>query len=107
MTKKIRVAVVGCGRVSRTAHYETLKNNPAYEFVAVCDTDKQRADEWSAKNKVKAYYSLKDMLESEKLDLVSINTPNGYHAKLGKMVAERGIHVITEKPLAMNLDDAD
>jgi len=107
MTKKLRIAVVGCGRVSRTAHYDALKNNPNYEFVAVCDVDRSRADEWAGKNDVKAYYDMETLLAGERLDVVSVNTPNGFHAKLGRLVAARKINVIVEKPLAMNLEDAD
>lgn len=107
MTKKLRVAVVGCGRVSKTAHYSSIRDNKNYEFVAVCDIDKARADRWAAENRVKAYYHIEELLKSEKLDLVSICTPNGLHAKLGMMVAKHGVNVIIEKPLAMNIEDAD
>ena len=105
--KQIRVAVVGCGRVSRTAHYSAIKGNVDFEFRAVCDIDKSRADEWALKNNVRAYYDLDDMLANEPLDLVSINGPNGLHPALAAMVAERGIHVLAEKPLAIRLKDAD
>ena len=104
---QIRVAVVGCGRVSRTAHYSAIKGNPDYDFRAVCDIDRSRADEWALKNNVRAYYDLDEMLASEPLDLVSINAPNGLHPALATKVAERGIHVLAEKPLAMRLKDAD
>jgi UDP-N-acetyl-2-amino-2-deoxyglucuronate dehydrogenase len=103
----IRVAVVGCGRVSRTAHYAAIKGNPDFDFRAVCDIDRTRADEWSRKNNVTAYYDLDDMLTREPLDLVSVNAPNGLHPSLAAKVAERGIHVLCEKPLAMRLKDAD
>jgi UDP-N-acetyl-2-amino-2-deoxyglucuronate dehydrogenase len=106
-TGPLRVAVLGCGRVSRTAHYAAIKENPDFEFRAVCDIDRARADEWSRKNNVRAYYDLDDMLAREALDLVSINTPNGLHPQLAAKVAERGINVLCEKPLAMKLRDAD
>jgi UDP-N-acetyl-2-amino-2-deoxyglucuronate dehydrogenase len=106
-TRPLRVAVVGCGRVSRTAHYAAIKSNPDFEFRAVCDTDRTRADEWSRKNNVTAYYDLNEMLEREPLDLVSINAPNGLHPLLASRVAQRGVNVLCEKPLAMRLKDAD
>jgi UDP-N-acetyl-2-amino-2-deoxyglucuronate dehydrogenase len=99
--------VVGCGRVSRTAHYAAIKGNPDFEFSAVCDIDHARADEWSRKNNVRAYYDLAGMLEREPLDLVAINAPNGLHPELAKQVAHRGVNVLCEKPLAMRLRDAD
>ena len=103
----LRVAVVGCGRVSRTAHYGAIKGNPDFEFRAVCDIDRARADEWSRKNNVTAYYDIDDMLAAEPLDLVSINTPNGLHPQLAAKVAQHGVNVLCEKPLAMRLKDAD
>jgi UDP-N-acetyl-2-amino-2-deoxyglucuronate dehydrogenase len=105
--RPLRVAVVGCGRVSRIAHYAAIKGNPDFEFRAVCDIDRARADEWSRRNNVTAYYDLDDMLEQESLDLVSINAPNGLHPQLAARVAERGVNVLCEKPLAMRLKDAD
>lgn len=103
----IRVAVVGCGRVSRTVHYAGIKANGDFEFHAVCDVDRARADEWSRKNNVKAYYDIDDLLEREPLDLVAINTPNGTHPQLVAKAANRGVHVLCEKPLAMRVQDAD
>ena len=84
----LRVAVVGCGRVSRTVHYAAIKTNGDFEFRAVCDVDRARADEWSRKNNVKAYSDIDDLLERESLDLVAINTPNGTHPQL---VAKAGL----------------
>ncbi len=105
--KKLKIAVVGCGRVSRTAHYPALQESPYYDFVAVCDTDRQRANEWGHKNNVRSYYHIEDLLAQEELDIVSINVPNGYHPKLGMIAAQEGVHVICEKPLAMSLAEAD
>jgi len=104
---KIRAAVIGCGRVSRTAHYSTLQENDDFDFVAVCDTDKVRADEWAAFNGVKAYYSVEELLDGENLDFVTVNVPNGLHPEIGMKAAARGVHVMCEKPLGMRIEDAD
>jgi len=105
--KPLRAAVVGCGRVSRTAHYAALKGNSDFEFRAVCDIDRERADEWARRNNVRAYYDLGAMLREEPLDFVAINTPNGLHPRLASEAAERGIHVMCEKPLGMSLKEVD
>jgi len=105
---KLKIAIVGCGRVSKTAHYEAIRNfKQYYDFIAVCDTDRERADYWANENGVKAYYDIDQMLENETLDIVSVNVPNGLHATLGIKVAKKGIHVIVEKPMAMCVEDAD
>lgn len=104
---KIKTAVIGCGRVSRTAHYSVLQENDDFDFVAVCDTDRARADEWASHNGVRAYYSVEDLLKNEQLDFVTVNVPNGLHPDVGMMAAQRGVHVMCEKPLGMQLDKAD
>ena len=105
--KKLKVGLVGCGRVSRTAHYDAINKNPSLDFRAVCDKDRERADTWAEKNGIKAYYYFEDLLENEELDLVSINVPNRLHPQLGLQAAERGIHVICEKPLGIRLAEVD
>lgn len=107
MNRPLRAAVVGCGRVSRTAHYSAIKGNPNFEFAAVCDIDRARADEWARKNNVRAYYDLDDMLTGEPLDLVSVNVPNGLHPRLARKIAEHGVNILCEKPLGMRLDEVD
>jgi len=105
--KKLKVALIGCGRVSRTAHYDSINNNPSLDFRAVCDIDRERADTWSVKNKVKPYYNIEELLDNEELDLVSINVPNRLHPELGMKVAKRGVNVICEKPLGIRLAEVD
>lgn len=106
--KKIKLAIIGCGRVSRTAHYDSVMSNPHYDLLAVCDKDKQRANLWAEKNHCKAYYDIEDLLEKESdLNMVSINTPNGLHVKHAFLCAKKGVNLIVEKPLAMSLKEAD
>ena len=105
--RPIRAAVVGCGRVSRIAHYDAIKGDPNFELAAVCDIDKARADEWSRKNNARAYYSIEELLDSETLDLVSINVPNGLHPTVAAKAAARGVNILSEKPLGMRLDEVD
>ena len=58
--KKLKIGLVGCGRVSRIAHYNSIKNSPHLDFRAICDMDRERADTWAAKVEVKAYYSFEE-----------------------------------------------
>jgi UDP-N-acetyl-2-amino-2-deoxyglucuronate dehydrogenase len=103
----LRAAILGCGRVSRTAHYSALGENEDFEFIAVCDSDVERANKWAARNSVKAYSDFNEMLAAENLDFVSINTPNGTHPTFGIDAAMQGVNVMCEKPLGMNLDEVD
>jgi len=62
------------------------------------------AENYGIKN---LYNNYQDMLENEKLDLVSICTPSGLHPQMGIDVAKHKINVLTEKPMATNIESAD
>lgn len=103
--RKIRFALVGCGRISAN-HFASLEaHKDTCELVAVCDILPERANEAAAKYKVNAYYSLDSMLESGGFDAVILTTPSGLHPIQAIDCAKAGVHVITEKPMATRLSD--
>ena len=77
-----KFGIVGCGRIAKR-HSEILGNGliDGAHLSAVCDVQTERADEMAQKFRVKAYYSLEDMLKSSEVDVVSILTPSGMHAE--------------------------
>ena len=103
--RKIRMAIVGCGRISANhfASIETHKNN--IELVAICDIDKNVLDSHKAQYKVNAYLKLEKMLEKESLDLIAICTPSGVHPDQVVIAAKHGLHIMTEKPMATRWQD--
>jgi UDP-N-acetyl-2-amino-2-deoxyglucuronate dehydrogenase len=105
MDRPIRIAVVGCGRISQR-HFEALAAHAdRVQLVAVCDTDRavlgQRADVLG----VAGYDSLDALLASSDTDLVALCTPSGLHPAQAIEAADAGRHVITEKPMATRLAD--
>ncbi len=103
--RKIRFALVGCGRISAN-HFSSLEKYPDdCELVAVCDTQSDRADSAAAKYGIKAYYSLDDMLQAGGFDAVILTTPSGLHPRQTVDCAEAGFHVVTEKPMATKMSD--
>ena len=103
--RKIRAAVVGCGRISKN-HFGSIETHAEHiELVAVCEVDKSCLDEHVIKYAVSGYRSLEDMLLHEQLDLVIICTPSGLHPEQVAMVAKYGVHVLTEKPMATRWQD--
>ena len=103
--RKIRFALVGCGRISAN-HFAALEQHQDNcELVAVCDTKFDLAQAAATKYKVKAYSSLEDMLATGGFDAVIITTPSGLHPIHVIECAEAGFHVITEKPMATRLSD--
>ena len=102
-----RIGLVGCGRISKN-HFETIKNlKGRLELTAVCDTVKERADEWGALCGVPAYTDHTEMFEKERMDIAAICTPSGLHPAIGIAAAKKGIHVLSEKPMAVRLKDAE
>lgn len=103
--RKIRIAVVGCGRISKN-HFDSIeKHKDNIELVSICDIQHKVLSEHEAKYKVKGYLDLTDMLENEKLDLIAILTPSGIHADQTELCAKHGVNVMTEKPMATRWSD--
>jgi len=98
--RKIRMAIVGCGRISKNHFGSIEKHKEDIELISICDTKKELISKYKAKYKVNGYLDFNEMLENEKLDLVAICTPSGVHADQTEMCAKRGINVMTEKPMA-------
>lgn len=101
-----KIGLVGCGRISRN-HFDAIKEAKEFELVGVCDVDKSRAEKTGNEQGVPFYTDLNEMITSVDMEIISICSPSGIHAKHGILAAENGIHVLTEKPMATRLDDAD
>lgn len=102
MAKKF--VIVGCGRIGIRHAEQAAKVG---KLMAVCDTDKSKADHLAAVYNVKAYYTLEQMLKGEQyIDVVSICTPNGLHTEHSIKSLDAGINVLCEKPLCLNINDA-
>jgi UDP-N-acetyl-2-amino-2-deoxyglucuronate dehydrogenase len=98
--RKIRFAVVGCGRIAAN-HFEALRKHAANaEVVAVCDTDKVALDRATTATGAPGYATLAELSKSTQADIVVLCTPSGLHSQQAIKVAQRGWHVLTEKPMA-------
>ncbi|NLZ35845.1 MAG: Gfo/Idh/MocA family oxidoreductase [Clostridiales bacterium] len=114
--KKLRFAIIGCGRISYK-HVEALvENKDEAELVATCDIKLELAEakkeEYLTKMKnnslkVATYVDYKEMLEKEDIDVVTIATESGYHADIAIYCMNKGKHVLVEKPMALSIDDAN
>lgn len=103
--RKIRVALVGCGRISAN-HFNAIKHHAAdLELVAVQDADPNRLKKVAEEQQVKGYTELAPMLNESSADIVILCTPSGMHAEQACLIAEQGKHVITEKPMATRWQD--
>lgn len=103
--RKIRIAVVGCGRISKNHFASIEKHADNLELVAICDTDQAVLEEKSKMLHVPGFGHLAEMLKAVKIDLVSICTPSGLHPEQTILTAKHGVHVMTEKPMATRWKD--
>jgi UDP-N-acetyl-2-amino-2-deoxyglucuronate dehydrogenase len=106
MSEPFRIALVGCGRIS-AKHFEVFEQTPDLALCGVCDTIPERAAAPAAKYKVPAFTEYEEMLDQAKPQVVAICTPSGLHPAHGIIAAKRGVHVVSEKPMATHLKDAD
>jgi UDP-N-acetyl-2-amino-2-deoxyglucuronate dehydrogenase len=98
--RKIRVGLVGCGRIAEN-HFNAISNyQDDLELVAVCDNNKIKLDNAIKKLGIAGYADLADMLVGEKLDLIVLTTPSGLHSSQAIDAAKAKCHVVTEKPMA-------
>ena len=104
--EKLRVAVIGCGRIS-VMHLVSAKELEYSKIVACCDVVKERADSCAEKYDCKAYYDYKEMLEKEDLDAVHICLPHYLHSKVACYAFEKGVNVLSEKPMDVDYKSAE
>ncbi|HOX38860.1 MAG TPA: Gfo/Idh/MocA family oxidoreductase [Candidatus Brocadiia bacterium] len=106
MAKKLRIGVVGLG-IGRH-HIKGYREHESADVVAICDIDQDRLNAAGKESGIsKKYRDIEKMLAKEKLDVVSICTPNVSHAPLTIQALEAGCHVLCEKPMAMNTEEAE
>ena len=103
--RRIRIAIVGCGRIAAN-HFNAIDTHKErLQLVAVCDTDPRALQAAQAKYNVPGYSSLGALLESSDADLFALCTPSGLHPEQAIQVARAGRHVMTEKPMATRWND--
>ena len=104
----LKFGLVGCGRIAKR-HSELLGHNQINNasLVAVCDIDEEKAKKIGEQFNVPYYTDMDEMMEKESIDVVSVLTESGYHAKNVINLAKYGKHIVVEKPMALTLDDAD
>lgn len=109
MVDKIRVGIIGLGRIS-TLHLPAYKPEQGMdaELIAVCDKNKKRVKEVAEEYNVeKAYYDVNDLLNDNEIDAVEILTPHDTHLDITVKAAEAGKHISLQKVPAMTLSEMD
>jgi UDP-N-acetyl-2-amino-2-deoxyglucuronate dehydrogenase len=103
--RKLRIGLVGCGRIAKNHLLSFDKHREDIELSAVCDIDQTVLTQHAMEGGVPAYLRMEDMLKTEALDLVALCTPSGLHPEQAILAARHGVHVVTEKPMATRWND--
>lgn len=102
----LKVGIVGSGAISEY-HLRGYRRAKDIELTACCDVDDCRGKAYAQTHSFKRCYSdYREMIEKEDLDVISVTTPNYAHKDPTILALKRGIHVLCEKPMAMNAKEA-
>lgn len=105
LDRKIRFALVGCGRIAKN-HIEALaKHADRAELVAVCDTQPAALAAAVQATGAAGFASLDTLLAGCAADVVVLATPSGLHSQQAIQVAQAGRHVLSEKPMATKFEE--
>lgn len=105
--RPVRVGVVGAGWVATARHIPGFRSHPEAQVVALYDRSRDRARAVAERFRIPWFTSNLQALFEHGLDCVSICTPPWTHAELAIAALSGGMHVLTEKPMAMTLKEAD
>jgi len=108
MSEKLKLGVIGCGRIAQ-AHLEAINYlSKDIELVALADIDEKKAKDSARRFRAeKCYLDYKQILSDPQIDAVIIALPHHLHCKVSLESAQAGKHILIEKPMALNVEEAD
>ena len=101
-----RVCVIGCGDRGRV-HARAWSEQADANVVAVCDVLPERVAALAAEVGASQYLDWREAIDHSGADVVSVCVPTSLHAQIACFAAERGMHVLGEKPLALTVDEGE
>jgi predicted dehydrogenase len=107
MSDPIRLGIIGAGAITQVAHLPVLRKLKGVQVVGICDADLPKARALADRFQVRdAFADIDELLEFEQLDALAICTPNHLHEPHVVAALSAGLHVLVERPLALNLAGA-
>jgi predicted dehydrogenase len=105
---KLRIGLIGCGKVAENRHFPALAAVEEAELVALADTDPAALQRAADKHRVaRCYRDYRELLDQTDIEAVGVLVDLEHHHEVAGAVLESGRHLLLEKPLAMSLDEAD
>jgi predicted dehydrogenase len=108
MSKKLKIGIIGTGGIAKSCHMKGYASIPELcEMVAVCDINPECAQEAADLFGIsRVYTDYRELIADPEIDAVSVTTPNAFHLRPTADALRAGKHVLCEKPLGMNADEA-
>lgn len=103
---KLKVAVVGLGKQAVEDHLPAVIASDMFDLLAVSDVDAEKAQTISSQYNVPGYTTLEELFAQHSLDVIIAAVPHVSYMDVVRQAAERRIHVIKEKPFAVNMQEA-
>src|SRR5690606_30529724 len=105
MSEITKIAILGYGHIGKK-HAELVSQNPAFDLVVIIDCDESKSA--AIPDEVSFFPSLEHFFFADiPVDLIAICTPNGFHFEQARAAIQRGIHVVIEKPITLNSEQAE
>ena len=105
---KLNIALVGAGRRGGGAHLPVIaKLKDVYNLVAICDIDEEVATRYAKEYGATPYTNVRDLVDHEALDVVDITVPGVAHHAIACFMADAGVHILCETPIAVTLPTTD
>jgi len=106
--KKIRLGIIGCGRIVQNCHIPAIANNDNIELVAVCDVNSSLAQTFALEHHIgRVYAGGEELCSAKDVDAVLICLPHHLHKQAVVAAAKAGKHLLVEKPLANTMRECD
>lgn len=104
--KEVNIGLIGCGRISQEhlRAFEKIKN---VKIQAVSDKMPEKVKSVAEQYKCSAYTNYRNMIKSESLNAVAVCTPPKEHSEISNFALSYGLHVLCEKPFALNKTEAE
>jgi predicted dehydrogenase len=102
VSMKVRVGIVGAGGIAKQ-HLKILSELPQVEIVAICDKVKETVETVAVEYKAEAFTDAQAMIEAVQMDALFVCVPPFAHGLIEELAAERGIHLLIEKPIGLDM----
>lgn len=107
MSESVRVGVIGTSGWTDWIFLPGFASHPAAEIVAICGRDRQRGEALARKFDIpRVYTDYRQLIADGDLDAVVVATPDDLHYRMTMEALDARLHVLCEKPLALNVEDA-